>query len=356
TQVRRGLVDSDLDVVGPALTTLPERADHTLVVPMSAPPRARATLSPPRSGDTGPLPSIRRRHHRRGWVALLVVLLLASGLSAAAWFYAAGPGSFTSTPSLLNLSQEEAADKARAAGLTMQVVVDAEYDETVAADHVLRTDPGPNERIKEGGTIKVVLSKGPERYAVPGVTGLTEEAARRAITGTHLAVGDVKRKYSDTVDEGRVISADPAAGTKLKRDSAVNLVVSKGIEPVAVPDVVGDEVDDARAEIGEAQLGVSVSERFDEKVEAGLVISQSPRGGTAPKGSEVKLVVSKGPPLVEVPEVVGRPLAEATTILQSAGFQVRPINLPGGPDQVLDQSPNGGERHPKGTTVTLSVY
>ncbi|MGH8939928.1 MAG: PASTA domain-containing protein, partial [Actinomycetes bacterium] len=155
---------------------------------------------------------------------------------------------------------------------------------------------------------------------------------------------------------GRVISADPAAGTELKRDTAVNLVVSKGVEPVAVPDVVGDEVDDARSEIGEAQLGVSVVERFDEKVEAGRVVSQSPRGGTAPKGSEVKLVVSKGPPLVVVPEVVGRPLAEATTMLEGAGFEVRTVNLPGGPDQVLDQSPNGGEKHPKGTPVDLSVW
>ncbi len=86
------------------------------------------------------------------------------------------------------------------------------------------------------------------------------------------------------------------------------------------------------------------------------MISQKPAKGKAPKNSDIALVVSKGPPPVPVPEVVGKSLDEAREILTAAGFEVRDFNLPGGPDRVLDQSPNGGDTAPKGSRVTLSVF
>jgi serine/threonine-protein kinase len=120
--------------------------------------------------------------------------------------------------------------------------------------------------------------------------------------------------------------------------------------------VVGKKLDEAQAILAAVPLGAKVEEKNHDTVPAGVVISQDPAKGKAPKNSAVTLVVSKGPPPVPVPEVVGKGLAEATQMLQAAGFEVRAFNLPGGPDRVLDQSPNGGDQAPKGSRVTISVF
>jgi serine/threonine-protein kinase len=268
---------------------------------------------------------------------------------------AAGPGSYTHAPSLLTLSQSDAKAKARGLGFTMQVIGN-EFDEKMPVDHVLSTDPSPNDRIRKKGTIGVVLSKGPERYAIPDLRNKTEAAAKQALTATHLGTGEIKRAYSDTVTKGLVISTSPLAGEKLKRDEAVSLLVSRGVQPVAVPDVVGKKLDEAQRILAKASLGAKVKEKYDDKVPDGVVISQAPAKGKAPKNSDITLVVSKGGTPTPVPDVVGKGLNEATQILEAAGFTVRNFNLPGGPDTVLDQSPNGGGMAPKGSRVTLSVF
>ncbi len=356
TQVRRGLSDAELDTASRRtvqLPTAPSRPDHTLVVSGPAP---AAVPAPARGGDTGPLPSLRRHYRsRRGWIALVLVVLLAAGLSGAAWWQAAGPGAYTSAPSLLTLSQKEAAAKARDLGFTMQVVGN-EFSEQVQADHVLSTAPAPNARIREGGTIRVVLSKGPERYAVPDVVNKPEAAAKTQLTAANLGVGDVKRAYDDEVKKGLVISTDPAPGTRLKKAEVVHLVVSRGVQPVAVPNVVGKTSEEAQGILAEVPLTAKLVEQHHDTVPAGVVVSQKPAKGKAPKNSAVTLVVSKGPPPVPVPDVVGRHIDEARQILTAAGFQVRDFNLPGGPDRVLDQSPNGGGQAPKGSQVTISVF
>jgi serine/threonine-protein kinase len=348
-QVRRGLTDAELDTAGRA--TLPAAAlsapDHTMVVPV--PGRPATASASARGGDTGPLLSLRRHRNRRGLIALLLVLMLAAGLSSAAWYMAAGPGAYTSAPSLLTLSQADAKAKARSLGFTMQVV-GSEFDERMPIDHVLSTDPGPNDSIRKKGTIRVVLSKGPERYAIPDLKDKTEAAAKAQLAATHLSVGEIKRPYSDTVKKGLVISTYPLAGEKLKRDEAVSLVVSRGVQQVAVPDVVGKKLDEAQRILAKASLGSKVDEKYDDKVPAGVVISQAPDKGKAAKNSAIALVVSKGPPLVDVPSVVGRSIDEATAILEKAGFRVSAYGPSGG--RVFSQRPSSGQA-PKGSTITL---
>lgn len=353
TAARRQLSDSELDALGPALSTLsPNRpAEPTLMVP-----GARPTTSA-RTGDTGPLgppPTGPRRRRSRGPTALLLVLALTVVLSGLAWFYAAVL-SQTTTPSLLGLTRTAAADKAERQGLSVKVL-DRAYDEVVASGLVLRTDPKPGQGIDKGGTVGLVLSLGPERYPVPDVVGKTEVVARKLLEESNLQVATPELRFSSKVEQGVVISADPGVGIEVKRDTAVVLVISRGAEPVAVPSVVGKPVAEAKALLVDAKLRSKVTQEFNDTVAVGLVVSQDPVGGTADKGSVVALVVSKGPPLVEVPGVVGKPVAEAQQILIDAGFQAPVSQLPGGPGMVLNQSPGGGEKVPKGSVVTLYVF
>jgi beta-lactam-binding protein with PASTA domain/predicted Ser/Thr protein kinase len=347
---RRSLSDGELDTVGPPLAAITGPAvDHTAVVDRTGTPPlglARET-APPRSGV--PLPT-RRPHRRRGPVALLLVLLLAALLSFGAWWQAAGPGSYVTAPSLVSLTQQQARAKATSEGFSTRVV-GSEFSETIATGRVFDTRPGPGDRIQKGGTVGLVVSRGPERYDVPRLAGKTEEAARAALTATHLAVGQPSTAFSDTVPEGSVISTDPRAGTSVKRNRAVVLVISKGVEPVAVPDVTGKSLSDARSDLADSSLRAKVTAaKFDNEVAEGDVISQTPKGGTAPKNSAVRLVVSKGPPLVDVPDVEGQSIGEARTILRNAGLNVRAFGPGGG--TVFRQSPSSGQA-PRGSTVTL---
>jgi serine/threonine-protein kinase len=357
TSAHRQLSDGELDTLGPALAPVSDRPDQTLVVDLRD---STTTRGPARRGDTGPLGVAEQPAHRRrsrGPLALLLVLALAIGLSGFAWLYAAVL-SKTTTPGLLDLTRTQAAAKADKAGLDVKVV-GRDFSETVPPGKVLETDPGPGQSIDKGGTVGLTLSKGPERYAVPELRGKTEEVARRLIEERNLTVGTPERRYSQKVDKGSVISSDPPAGTKVKPDTAVMLVISDGVEPVAVPNVVGQPVDAAKAAIADAKLRSEVTEEFNETVPVGVVVSQDPAGGagaTAGKRSVIQLVVSKGPPMVDVPDVVGKPVAEAQQILTAAGLVASVNQLPTGPGIVRGQSPGGGEKHPKGTTVTLYVY
>jgi eukaryotic-like serine/threonine-protein kinase len=351
---RRSMSEGELDTLGPAMAAMSGQPAQTLVVDLNhRPPVARR-------GDTGPLdgppPGSGVRHRRsRGPIALLVVLLLALALSGAAWFVAEGPLSKTTTPSLLGMTEAKAAATAEQSGLTTKVTGHG-FSEVVTPGLVLRTNPSRGEDVDKGGTVGLILSKGPERYAVPNVVGRTETAARDMIEQNHLTVGTPERKYSSKVDENSVISSDPPAGEELKRDEVVKLVISDGPEPVGVPSVVGQPVEQAKAAVLEAKLEPVVREKFNETVPAGTVISQSPESGTADKGSELQLVVSKGPPLVQVPDVTGKNVAEAQALVTAAGLVPAVQQLPGGPGTVLNQSPGGNDKKPKGSTVTLYVF
>ena len=100
-----------------------------------------------------------------------------------------------------------------------------------------------------------------------------------------------------------------------------------------------------------------MTEKFDETVPLGTVISQTPENGTADKSSVLKLVVSKGPPLVEVPGVVGKNVARPGPGHRGrARSAVGVSSCPAGRARSCDQSPGGGDKQPKGSTVTLYVF
>ena len=210
---------------------------------------------------------------------------------------------------------------------------------------------------EDGSTVHAVVSKGPERYKVPKLKGLTIDEAQVALSAAHLALGTQEQAYDDKVDADLIASSSPKAGESVKPATAVNVTISKGPEPVQVPELVGTNGDEAQAQLENLGLKVDRSDKYDETVAKGLVISTDPAGGTtAHRTDTVKLVVSKGPPLVVVPNVVGMNEGQARSILQAAGFAVAvnkefPVVVLG----VRSQSPGAGEKAPKGSTVTISL-
>jgi beta-lactam-binding protein with PASTA domain len=200
----------------------------------------------------------------------------------------------------------------------------------------------------------------PHRVEVRDVIGMPVQRAQSQLVQDGLRVVVAKKGvYSLAFEAGEVVEMTPLPGAEVPADQPVTLVRSLGPQPVAVPDVEAMTVDRARAAFAEAglQLG-DRTKRFSMKVEEGHVLSQRPANGEAPEGSEVAVVVSKGPPPVEVPEVIGLTQEAATESLQATGLVVSieerfSDTIDRG--TVIGQSPAADVEIPKGSAVELVV-
>jgi serine/threonine-protein kinase len=308
--------------------------------------------APPAPPPTG---APRRRGRKRaGWVAFFVVLLLAASAAVAGWYY--GAGRYQSTPNVIGMSQASAAAKLRTSGLTLNVTSTA-YSETVPDGELISTDPGPGQDVTKGGTVRAVISKGPERHNVPDVSGLSESEAVDALRARFLTVAPPTRAWSDTVPAGSVVSFIPKADTPLRRGGLVHLVISRGPRPIKIPNYIHKDASDARTALEALGFVVDPVPRYNDDVPAGSVVWQSPHDGTGARGDHIRLVVSEGPHLVKVPDVTQFGVAAAEDALTADGFQYDvQKNTPSfGLGFVVSQTPNGDSMAPYGSTVTIYI-
>ena len=291
----------------------------------------------------------RLRGDRRQILILTAVALMVLVVVGSTWWVTLGR--YTDTPQLVNMSRAQAEQAVAQEGFELRIG-DGAFSENVPKDVVLRQDPPAAERIIKGGVVTLTLSLGPERYPVPDVVGMELAAARGEIEGTKLKVKQGTGKYSDTIPQGVVISTDPKAESPLKPGATVTVVVSKGRAPITVPDLKGKNINDARSQA--QQLGLTVVEQYkDGDQPADQVIEQSPAPGTgAEKDDEIKLVVSKGPPQVAVPDVNNQPCPQAKQTLESQGLRARLDFNPNGVVRI--QNPPAGTPVPPQTEVVLT--
>ena len=369
-EARAGLSTEQLDAVPPqALTSeYPNAENRTSVIPRSLTvPRPLPVNEDDEPGDPfnrtsrfesgPPLPPRRReaRRPRRGLLAVVAALLLIIGVGAGVWYI--NSGQFTKVPPLLAKTEAQARERLTDAGLDVKKV-DHAYSDTVKRGTVISTDPESGARIRDNDSVALTVSDGPETVKVPDLTGTRLAKAQTLLKQDGLAAGMVTREFSDDVPKGFVISTDPEAGTKRHAGSAIALTVSKG-SAVDVPDVTGEDLDDAKSDLQEAGLTVKVSDtEVTSEYDAGQVAQQTPAGdGQAAEGDTVTLTLSKGREMVEVPSVVGASVDAATKLLEQSGFEVKEdrglLGLFG--DTVKKQSVDAGEQAPKGSTITITI-
>ena len=288
---------------------------------------------------------------RRWWPAIIAS---AAVLALTGWFFLLGPGSTVLVPAVAGQPRDTALGALEEAGLTSEVQED--FSEDVEKGSVISVDPSSGSEVRKGSEVLVVVSKGPERYDVPDVLGATTAEATARLEEASLARGKVTEEFDEKVPEGQVISTTPEAGSSEKPGTKVALVVSKGRQPIDVPDFTGKEATEAAKALADLGLEVDATQQENsDSVPKGRVISQDPAGGTLYRGDRVTLVVSKGPVMVEVPNVVGKTLSQAQRILEDAGFSVKVEKALGGLFRTVRfQDPEDG-RAPKGSTVTLTI-
>jgi serine/threonine-protein kinase len=207
-----------------------------------------------------------------------------------------------------------------------------------------------------GGVAYYLLAGAGKTYAVPLVNGEPVATAQAQIKAAHLRSTVVERT-SNSVKSGLVINSSPQEGNNVPANTLVTLFVSTGQAPVAVPNVVGQQQNQAEATLQAKGFNVNVKSDPTSSLPAGQVISQSPSGGTAPPNSTVTITVSGG--AIAVPSVVGDSQQTATQILTAAGFQVNAQNGSGPADvangTVFSQQPGPSSSAAKGATVTIFV-
>lgn len=214
-----------------------------------------------------------------------------------------------------------------------------------------------------GATMGIVELVNPNDVQIPDLVNKTQDEAEQIVKELKLKLVVKSEEYNENVEEGKIISQDPAyqENYTIKEHSEISVVISKGTETVEVPDVVGKTREEAEKLLKDAGLVAEITEENDEKVEAGIVLSQDIEDGeTVNKGSTVKLVVSKGSGIVnvEVPSLVGKTEQEARNLLTEAGLKVNVVNDEDEAKNdgvVLRQSKDAGTEVQEGTTITITV-
>lgn len=292
---------------------------------------------------------------RRRWPWILGTLVLIAALAAGSWWWL-NVGNTTPAPNVIGMSVSEAENELGAAGLTLVQAGDS-FDEAIPQGLIARTEPSAGDGVRNGASVDVYISAGPERYAVPDVTGLSPEQATELIIGANLSTGGRTEQFSIDVPEGMVSATQPAIGELIAPTEAVNLIISKGPEPIALADYTNKRAGAVTRDLEERGLDVSAVERFSEVISEGRVMGQSPAPGTTVlAGSSVELLVSKGPPPVVVPNLIDMRRKAAVAELEKLGLKAKveagdftPLN------RVISQVPAAGSEVPKGSTVTLRI-
>jgi len=302
-----------------------------------------------RTGQTSKRRKVSKRVKRNRAIALLILLAIIS----LSWFKFFGAGDKISIPSLAGMTQAQAREAVGALGLKIDVT-EKVFSEDVPIGKVITSDPAGGGRVAIAGTVHLILSKGKERIKVPEIAGLTIEDATKALESAKLKVGRVTEKFSASQEAGLVIDGSPVIGTDVRKESMVDLIISKGLEQIALTNYQGKTSDEAQAELTAAGLIVSSQYEYSDTVEVGTVISQNPSDvSTIARGEKVILVVSKGPSKITVPNVYGLGKAKATKMLEDLGFIVDNKDM-STQKKVTSISPDWKTQVKPGSTIKIS--
>lgn len=339
----------DSTTLGPALAgSRVAEPGETTVVDISAP----APSSPPEYLDDDLVVEGSDRAPRRWpWVIAATLLAMLVGTGAAfAWDEVRTPS--YDVPDLVGMTEDEARTAVEEFGFELETRATREDGSTPG--QILETDPEAGEQLDEGSTLVVFVSLGNTPAPVPtDLVGMTLDQATQRLAKAGQFEPTVTEVESEEVAAGIVIEVGPDVPAELPKGSEVPLVVSKGPRPRPIPTgLAGKTFAEAKAALEAVQLKAKQVDEFSDDVEKGKVIGLRPGEGTAPRDTEVEVVVSKGPDLVEVPSVLGRSLDDAVAAIEAAGLVVGDAFGPA-KGQPFATNPPAGTKVKRGATVDI---
>ena len=243
----------------------------------------------------------RKKHRRSQVLGIILALICAVPLSLLLINLISGSGSSSTVqvPSVIGMTEEEAADELEKYDLKYKLGISAISDE-YEEGQVVSTDPDVGKTVKKGYTITLVLSRGSENETIktPTFVGKKLKEAQSLLKSYDLEEGKITYEEND-MPEGYIISQDPEAGTEIKSGEKVNFVVSQGSAEdtgIEVPDLKGKTESQAKKALEAVGLTLGKVKSEHSDTDEGLVISQTvAAGSSAESGSNVGITVSSGP-------------------------------------------------------------
>lgn len=297
-----------------------------------------------------PLEEIGRK--RRGFGILITTLLIVLLGAGSGWWFSSGPGGLNFIPNLTSRTTDEA--QVTLSNLKANIAIAEENSATVAKGLVIRTDPAAGSFFF-GGTITVYVSSGPRLVSAPNLLGLNLAEATAEIVKAGFSLGEVTSAFNEA-PLGKVFDYLGADGNQIPETSKINLSVSLG----AIPVVAGLEQEAAVAAIQAVGLKINeITEDYSDTIAAGQVISLIPQSEPLGKNGTVNLVVSKGPNIVTVPNMIGQTVLAAKAALESLGLRVvvntDQLTTRWGVVPVKRQSAAAGTQLRVGDSITIST-
>jgi beta-lactam-binding protein with PASTA domain/tRNA A-37 threonylcarbamoyl transferase component Bud32 len=243
------------------------------------------------------------------------------------------------------------------AGLRPNPVRQPNADPRFPETYVFAQTPKPGDRTQKHNFVTIYVSLGPPKTDVPSVVGEPLDRALADLQDAKLQ-GKSVQVESDK-PQGEVVSQSPTAGASVEQGSKVIVRVSKGPQPIGVPNVIGSTFESAQSTL--LGKGFAVS-RIDVKSDQpkDTVIGMSPGPGTLqPPNTNIRLTVSRGPTTSMVPDVTSLSQSDAQAQLTASGFKVKivpqTVTDPTQDGIVQTQDPPGGTQAPPNSLVTIAV-
>ncbi len=305
-----------------------------------------------------------RRHKRRNRIVAGVVagIVLVAVIGYAVYSLLNSGTKMATVPNLANLTEEEAVAAIEDAGFTVGSIEET-YSDTVEEGYVVDQTPSAYTERAEGSEIDIYISMGPTPAAtvtVPDLTGMTVEEAEEALSAVGLIGKQGTSEYSDSIDEDLVSSQDTVAGSSASEGDTVIYHVSKGVETVTVPSVLGSSRSSAVSTLEDLGLTVNVVEDYSSSYSEGKVCAQSYSSGSiVSKGSTITITVSLGEEdtSVTVPTISSSmTVEEAESAIANAGLR---YDLQGRSSDTVSEgyvisiSPSSGSSVDEGSTITI---
>lgn len=245
----------------------------------------------------------------------ILILILATQIFIFAKFFLGGPGNKEgqiSAPDLYNLTLDEAQRSLDKLNLNIRVNIEDEYSNEVEKGKIISQQPMSGATLQEGDTVTLVLSKGPMKGYIPNVVGLTLGEAGNILKENKLSLGNIKYEYSDTYNNGIVISQDPKSGSENNQEwGTVNVVVSKGQkeEVVQPPEEDDDEEEDVQPpnvppiNPGSSNSGNQNGSNDNQSQDSNTGVNNNQPGqGNGEQDTEIDAGGTIEPPQAEVPQ------------------------------------------------------
>ncbi|CAB4622666.1 MAG: protein kinase [Actinobacteria bacterium] len=289
---------------------------------------------------------------RRGLRLLIVTLLVVLLGGGSGWWFSSGPGGLAVIPNLTSRTADDA--QLALSTLKANIALAEESSATVTKGLVIRTDP-PAGAFFFGGTLIIYISSGPSLVAAPELKGMNVAAATAEIIKNGFTLGEVKSVFNEA-PIGEVFDYLGSDGNRIPENSRINIWVSLG----AIPVVAGLEQEAAVAAIELVGLKINeITEDYSDSIAAGQVISIVPQTQPLEKNGSVNLIVSKGPNIVEVPNMIGQTVLAAKAALESLGLRVivntDQLTTRWGVVAIKRQSAAAGTQLRVGDSITIST-